>query len=400
MTRYRFRNVEICAVTLALISACSSTAAGTKREPVAADAGETRADDSQMDAGAPKPNAGHSNPTSTATGAAGASMHDPPSGSVDAGAPDASGATAAADASTNSGSGTPATKGSGGSSAKATSASGGAGGAAGTSASSSGGMPAVAMGGSGGTVPVTTPDAKPPCLKKPSEVVLLGDGYIKYPYHTFPEDLAAEVGSTYRDLVRGGDGLLAPASGLLQTMAQSYAIGVAADKDIIAVIMTGGGDDIFFSMMSTTPSQDNDCKNSPDSPTIKACQDVVAAAVAGARSLLDTMASDGVKDVVLLGYPHIPSGGLAGMNPDPLYRYLATMMKPLCDDTEKNTGGKLRCHYLDLVPIFDGHPDWYDTSLEHYYPNAMGGEAMAKAVAKELKDDCIAQDPSSGCCAP
>jgi lysophospholipase L1-like esterase len=65
---------------------------------------------------------------------------------------------------------------------------------------------------------------------------------------------------------------------------------------------------------------------------------------------------------------------------------------------EKRTEGKLHCHFVDLVPVFDGHPDWFADDGIH--ENSLGSAAMAQEVTKVLKDKCVAQPESSGCCTP
>ena len=122
------------------------------------------------------------------------------------------------------------------------------------------------------------------------------------------------------------------------------------------------------------------------------------------------MANDGVvEDVVYLFYPHVPSGvsmSTTGTNPNVMLDYLSGQIKPLCESVESTSGAKLRCHFVDLIPVFDGHPDWRLATAANTpsgvngVPNFMGSSAMAKTVAKLLKDQCIAADVSSGCCSP
>jgi lysophospholipase L1-like esterase len=70
----------------------------------------------------------------------------------------------------------------------------------------------------------------------------------------------------------------------------------------------------------------------------------------------------------------------------------------MCESASSRTEGKLRCHFIDLVPVFDGHADWFADDGIH--ENSLGSAAMAKEVTKVLKDKCVAQPESSGCCSP
>jgi len=74
------------------------------------------------------------------------------------------------------------------------------------------------------------------------------------------------------------------------------------------------------------------------------------------------------------------------------------MARDLCTNAEANTGGKLRCHFLDLQPVFDGHSDWFADDGIH--ENSTGSAAIAKEAVKLMKANCIAQRADSGCCAP
>jgi lysophospholipase L1-like esterase len=51
-----------------------------------------------------------------------------------------------------------------------------------------------------------------------------------------------------------------------------------------------------------------------------------------------------------------------------------------------------------MIPVFDGHPEYF--AFADIHPNSTGSQAMAKAVVKVMKDACIAQPASSGCCTP
>jgi hypothetical protein len=58
----------------------------------------------------------------------------------------------------------------------------------------------------------------------------------------------------------------------------------------------------------------------------------------------------------------------------------------------------MRCHFLDLQPIFEGHTDWFADDGIH--ENSTGSAVIAREVGKIMQDSCIARPEASGCCTP
>lgn len=264
----------------------------------------------------------------------------------------------------------------------------GSGGAAG--AAGSGGAAGAA--GAGGTVSETR--LKPKCKTSPKQMIVIGDSYINWITHTFPDDLAKEAGETWRMYAVGGWSL---GSGGLGMIPDQLDQAIKEDPNIIAGLMSGGGNDILIADEVKFPGG-TECKDRTDAPMQKVCQDIVATAMAAGEKLMNTAAAAGIRDVIYMFYPHIPGGGFGGMNPNYLLDYSLPKAKALCDDAEMRTQGKLRCHFIDLVPIFQGHDDWFADDGIH--ENSMGSAAMAKEVVKVAKENCIGQPESSGCCEP
>jgi hypothetical protein len=237
--------------------------------------------------------------------------------------------------------------------------------------------------------------ARPPCMKSPNQVVLLGDSYVNWISHTFPADLAKEAGVTYRLYAVGGTAMGSGGIGLIPPQLDQA---VSADPNIIAVVMDGGGNDILVADTAQFP-QGAECKQSAMSPSIPDCQKIVQKAADSAVALMNTAAEKGIRDVVYFSYPHVPEGTLVGgAFPNAILDYALPLMKATCDGAYARTGGRLRCHFLDLIPVFDGHPDWF--AFTDIHPTPAGSQGMAKAVWKVMKDACIAQPASSGCCTP
>jgi len=278
----------------------------------------------------------------------------------------------------------------------------GQGGSAGTDRPDAGGADAASDTGAGLDADVGSSDAlgdgsvsRPPCMASPNQVVVIGDSYINWVSHTFPADLTREAGVTYRLYAVGA---AAMGSGGLSLIPPQFDQAVAADPNIIAAVMDGGGNDILVPDAVQFP-QGGDCRQLLTSPMIPDCQKIVQKAVDKAVELMNTAADKGVKDVVYFFYPHVPEGTLiGGAHPNAILDYALPMVKSTCDGARARTGGRLTCHFLDLIPVFDGHPDWF--AFTDIHPNPTGSAAMAKAVWAIMKDRCIAQPAASGCCAP
>jgi hypothetical protein len=236
---------------------------------------------------------------------------------------------------------------------------------------------------------------KPPCLKKNSQVVVVGDSYLNWITHNFPEDFRSEFGD-YRVYAVGGASMAS--GGIAGFIPDQLTMAIMEDPDITVGVMTGGGNDILIADTVMYPESDT-CKDRTDAPTVQVCKDVIANAMETAKKLMQTAGNAGMKDVIYVFYPHIPGGGFGGMSPNSILEYSLPLARDLCEQAEATTGGKLRCHFLDLQPVFKDHPvDWFADDGIH--ENEKGSAQMAKEVVAIFKDKCIAQPESSGCCAP
>jgi hypothetical protein len=185
----------------------------------------------------------------------------------------------------------------------------------------------------------------------------------------------------------GGIGLIPP----------TFDDAVAEDPDIKAVVMDGGGNDILV----PDPKWEggDECKNREDAATVKVCQDIVQTAMDAATGLMMKAADKGVKDVVFFFYPHVPEPTLiGGDHPNKMLDYSLPLVEKACADAETMTDGKLRCHFVDTVPLFEGKPELFAPTDIH--ENSDGSKVIANAIWQTMKDACIAQPASSGCCEP
>jgi hypothetical protein len=242
--------------------------------------------------------------------------------------------------------------------------------------------------------PATGTELKPRCVTAGTQVVLIGDSYINWASHTLPADLARESGQTWRNYAVGGASM---GSGGIALIPPQWDTAKAAGADIRAVVMDGGGNDVLIP--AATWIGGADCKNSANSPNIAVCQMIFQTALTAATNLMQKMANDGVRDIVYFFYPHVPNGTiLGGTNPNAILDYSLPRAKAACDDAWETSNHKARCHFVDMIPVFEGHMDWFAPTDIH--PNAMGSAAMAKAIWARMKEKCIAQPASSGCCEP
>lgn len=308
--------------------------------------------------------------------------------------------------------------GTGGSAAGAVS--GGAGGTAagngGTSAGGSAGDGAAGSGGTSGTgtdgggasgnagtstdAGGTTTIERPPCLQDSNQIVMIGDSYVNWITHTFPTDMNTASGLTIADFAIGGTSM---GSGGIGLIPPQFDTALTTHPKILAVIMDGGGNDILVPDTIQFPNG-AECKAmGAQSPSIPDCQAIVQKALDAGTNLFMHMADSGVKDAVFFFYPHVPTGTWLAADPNGMLDYALSKIRAACDGAyqeslQRTPPNPIRCHFVDMVPVFQGHPEYFASGDLH--PNSTGSKAMAAAVWAKMKQDCIAQPVSSGCCSP
>jgi hypothetical protein len=167
-------------------------------------------------------------------------------------------------------------------------------------------------------------------------------------------------GESYRDRTSSLNSLLAQNS---FTISSQYAA-AALEGPARIVVMNGGLADMLQDSCSDPPTAD--------------CPLVVNAA-AGARSLLSSMADDGVEAIVYAFYPD-PVG-----NPGLLARI--DVLRPLIETACR--ASRAPCHFLDLRPVFADHYDEY-VGPDGLVFSLSGAEATAQAIWSLMKARCVA----------
>ncbi len=236
--------------------------------------------------------------------------------------------------------------------------------------------------------------SKPKCLAKDSQVVVIGDSYINWGTHTMPQDFKTVSNQSWRMYAVGGASMAS--GGISGFIPDQFEQAVFADPDITTVVMDGGGNDI---LIPNAFLGGGDCKNSTMAATMPACQNIVQMAIDRAITLMNRAADAGVKDVIYFFYPEVPEGTLiGGAHPRTILNYALPLVRETCEGAEARTSGKMKCHFIDTIPIFRGHDDWFAAADIH--ENAMGSMAIAQEVWQVMQDNCIAQKAGNSCCEP
>jgi hypothetical protein len=108
---------------------------------------------------------------------------------------------------------------------------------------------------------------------------------------------------------------------------------VTADKDILTVVMDGGGNDVLICDQGTYPGCDK-------------CKEMGAGKLPVCLKIVD-----------------VPSNTpIGGPYPNEIADLAMPMWKATCAGAGQRTGGKLHCHFVDMVPVFKEHDDYYRSS--------------------------------------
>ena len=255
----------------------------------------------------------------------------------------------------------------------------------------SGGMDMTdGSGGTGGQAAST--GFKPPCLTKGSQLVTIGDSWINYTERLTPEltsraiaDGALPQGDSYGEYAVPGTSLYYDPTGLLLIPPQ-WDQAVADDPDRPFVVMDGGGNDVLlWNQQCLGDGSQNDT----------GCQDVVSHTMEVGHMLEMTMKSQGVHEVIYFFYPHVPAGG------SDISDYSIPMAKAACEGMNDD---QYKCIFVDTRDAFDpNHTGVAQADLigsDGIHPTAAGEKVLADLIWQTMKDNCMAQPESSGCCTP
>jgi hypothetical protein len=205
--------------------------------------------------------------------------------------------------------------------------------------------------------PVASTSATPACMDdnvRGEEVLWIGDSWIVTPgaQHEHVRELAQASGAlaTNDDYVV----LAAPAANFSSVAAQ-YSMRQSGNTKVKVLIMDGGTWD-----------------------TLVAKGDLATVTRVGTafQQFLSKVATDGtVQHIIYYLMPELPS--IPGVS----------ALRPLLQDACMLSA--VPCHFIDLQPIWQTHPEYTDTS--GIQASKEGGTAIAKAIWQAMQQHCIAQ---------
>jgi hypothetical protein len=261
--------------------------------------------------------------------------------------------------------------------------------AAGTSAGAAGAAGAEGAAGGG-----SADASKHPCISDGNEVLFIGDSYSNYA--TAHEALATlmamlavkdgalKSGDSYRDRAVAGTTLSAPPAAIPDQWNTDKTM-----KPIKVVVMDGGGNDVLISNPQCEP--DGSEKNAE-------CQQVVAGSIAALKKMWPDMQKEGVSDVMMFWYPHMPGVGI--LNSQGTGNTISDWTLPMLQDLAKSVStDTFHVWVVPTVELFEGHPEYF-YSGDNLHANTTGETKIAEKIWGVMKDNCIGQAASAGCCMP
>jgi len=185
-------------------------------------------------------------------------------------------------------------------------------------------------------------------------VVWIGDSWITQTgtQHTRVRDLARVAGA----LAPSADYTLAAVDGaVLSAVVSQYTTAEARPTKVKVLLMDGGTFDTIINGASDAQ---------------------IAKVVETFQQFLAQVASDGtVQQIVYFLQPELP--GIAGV----------AALRPRL--TQACTASTVPCHFLDLQPLWSGHPEL--TASNGVWPSEAGSSVIADSIWEIMQDNCIAQ---------
>jgi hypothetical protein len=196
--------------------------------------------------------------------------------------------------------------------------------------------------------------ACPPGEVSANEVLWIGDSWVLVPgsQHTAVRDLARAAGAigANDDYVIG-----AVAGTTMAAIANQYSTQEATATKVKVLIMDGGTWD-------TLTAGGSDAS-------------VTSAASAFSQHLAQVATDGTVGQIIYFLMPELPSiPGVAALRP---------LVQQACAQST------VPCHFLDLQPLWVGHPDY--TAMDGIFPSDAGARVVADAIWAIMQQYCIAQ---------
>jgi len=253
--------------------------------------------------------------------------------------------------------------------------------------------------GAGGQAAVTNP----PCITDPGQqAAIIGDSYVTgFLSPTLLSELGKLVPAANQYAFYAGAGCSMASggacTGAFGNVPQQATTALQQHPNLKFLLMDGGGNDILICDVVKYPGCNTAC-NAAGASSNQVCTSIVQGAIDASTKLMQDGANAGVRDTIYFFYPHIPAqnGGYSE-----ILDYALPRAKALCDGAEATTGGKLRCHFIDLVPVFaaaGGAKNAANFAGDGIHPSAAGQALIAKEIQRVMQENCLGQ--TSGCCTP
>lgn len=197
-------------------------------------------------------------------------------------------------------------------------------------------------------------------------------------------DGALKQGDMYRDRAVAGTTLAAPPAAIPSQWDSNKAM-----KPIKVVVMDGGGNDVLIANPQCEPD------GSEKDP---GCQMVVKGSMDALMSMWPDMQKEGVSDVVMFWYPHMPGVGI--LNSQGTGNTISDWTLPMIQDLAKSlTTDTFHVWVVPTADLFEGHPELFYAG-DNLHANTMGETKIAEKIWGVMKENCVGQAESSGCCTP
>jgi lysophospholipase L1-like esterase len=174
---------------------------------------------------------------------------------------------------------------------------------------------------------------------------------------------------------------------------------IAFSKNIKFLLMDGGGNDILICDQVKFPGCSTTCSKAGSAQNTT-CQNIVKTATDAGLKLLTKASGAGIKDIIFFFYPHTTSNG-GGYGE--ILDYSIPLVKANCEGLNASTGGKTNCYFVDTIAAFKaagGDKNPANFAIDGIHPSAAGQKIISTEIDKVMKDKCVGQPASSGCCAP
>lgn len=196
-------------------------------------------------------------------------------------------------------------------------------------------------------------------------VVTLGDSIFDLSTE-IQRELEARAGESFRDYTLSGAKLT---GGVVSAPVTTQYADAKRDGDIQTIVMNGGGNDILLPAMVFDP---NRCKTSWYRPELSdRCKALVDDIYVEVVDLLNQMDTDGVRDIIYLGY-YYTTGNLTNLHA--AVDYGDDRLAEACSNTRAN------CTFLDPREVIEES----DVLSDNIHPTTSGSQKLASMIWPEL----------------